>query len=56
MMSVKLSHMAILNIKSSSYHSITSIINKSEAKIVIQNIDLTRKCGALQGIINYYSI
>ena len=37
------SNVAILNIKSSDYHCIISLISKSEAINLIQNVDLTKK-------------
>ena len=37
------SNVAILNIKSSDYHCIISLISKSEAINLIQNVDLTEK-------------
>ena len=47
MMSMNLSDTAMLNIKSSDYRSITSLINKNEAKNLMQNVDLTEKSGTL---------
>ena len=45
MISMSLSDIAILNIKSSDYSHIISRISKSEAINLIQNIDLTEKIG-----------
>ena len=42
-MSINLSDIAILNIKCSAYHSIISLISKTEAINVLQNADLTEK-------------
>ena len=42
-MSINLSDIAILNIKYSAYHSIISLISKTEAINVLQNADLTEK-------------
>ena len=47
MMSMNLSDIAILNTKSVSYCCIISGIIKSEAINLLQNIDLTNKCGTL---------
>ena len=47
MMSVSLSDIAILNINGSDYCCIISLISKNEAINVLQNTDLTEKCGAL---------
>ena len=46
MMSVNLSGIAILNIKSSDYCCIISLICKIEAIHLLQNTDLTEKSGA----------
>ena len=46
-MSVNLSDIAILNIKSSDYCYIISLINKNEAMNLVQNADLTGKSGTL---------
>ena len=43
MMSLNLSDIAILNIKGSNYHCITSGIRKSEPINLMQNTDLTEK-------------
>ena len=43
MISVNLSDIAILNIKGSNYHCITSGIRKSEPINLMQNTDLTEK-------------
>ena len=47
MMSVNLSDIAILNIKSSDCRCIISLISKNEAINLMQNADLTEKSGAL---------
>ena len=47
MMSMQLSNIAVLNILGADYHCIISKISKSEAKGLIQNIDLTEKSGTL---------
>ena len=47
MMSMNLSNIAILNIKSSDYCFITSLISKNEAIILMQNADLTEKSRTL---------
>ena len=47
MMCIILSDIAILNIKSSDYHYITSLISKNEAINLLQNADLTTKNGTL---------
>ena len=47
MMSINLSDITILNIKSSDYCSIISLISKNEAIKLLQNADLTEKCGIL---------
>ena len=46
-MSVKLSNIAILNIKCSDYRCINSLISNNEAMNLMQNADLTEKGGAL---------
>ena len=56
MMSMNLSDIAILNIKSADYRCIISGISKSEAINLMQNTDLTKKCGTLQNIKTYYHI
>ena len=43
MMSVNIRNIAILNIKGSDYHCITSLISKNEARNVIQNIEKKKK-------------
>ena len=45
MMSMSLSDIAILSIKSADYCCIISGISKSEAINLMQNTDLTEKCG-----------
>ena len=45
MMPMRLSNIAILNIKGSDYCSIISGISKSEAIKLLQNIDFTEKSG-----------
>ena len=47
MMSMKLSDIAILSIKSTGYCCIISKISKSEAIKLMQNVDLTEKSGTL---------
>ena len=47
MMSMNLSNVAILNIKSTDYRCIISGISKSEAINLMQNIDLTEKSRTL---------
>ena len=47
MMSISLSGIAILGIKSADYRCIISRISKSEAINIMQNIDLTQKSGTL---------
>ena len=46
-MSMKISDIAILNIKGADYRCIISGISKSEAINLMQNIDLTEKSGTL---------
>ena len=46
-MSMNLSDIAILNIKSADYRCIISGIRKSKAINLMQNIDLTKKSGTL---------
>ena len=48
MMSVKLSEIAILKIKSSDYRCIISLISKNEAIKLLQNADLTEKSGTFK--------
>ena len=43
MMSMNLSHIAILNIKGSDYRCIISLISKNEAINYMQNADLTKE-------------
>ena len=47
MMSINLSDIVLLSIKSSDYHCIISLISKNEAINLIRNADLTEKIGAL---------
>ena len=47
MMSIKLSDIAILNIKGSDYCCIISLISKNEAIKLLQNANLTEKSGTL---------
>ena len=47
MMSINLSNIAILNIKGSDYHSITSLISKNKAIDLLQYADLTKKSRTL---------
>ena len=47
MMSMKLSDLAVLNIKGSDYCSIISLICKSEAINLMQHADSTKKIGKL---------
>ena len=47
MISMNLSNIAILDIKGSDYCCIISLISKSDAINLIQNADLTKKCGTL---------
>ena len=47
MMSVNLSDIAILNIKSSDCHCVISLICKNKAINLLQNADLTEKVGTL---------
>ena len=47
MMSIKLSDIAIINIKSFNYRCVISGISKSEAIKLLQNIDLAEKSGTL---------
>ena len=46
-MSIKLSYIAILNINSSDYRCIISLISKNEAIKLLQNADLNEKTGTL---------
>ena len=47
MISIKLSNIAILNIKGSNYDCIISLISKNEAIKLLKNADLTKKSGTL---------
>ena len=47
MMSMNLSNIAILKIKNVDYRCIATGISKREAIKLLQNIDLTEKCGKL---------
>ena len=47
MMSMKLSDIAILNIKGSDYRYVINLISKNEAINLMQNDDLTEKRGTL---------
>ena len=47
MIQMKLSNIAILNIKSSDYRCIISLITKKEVINLIKNTDLTEKTGTL---------
>ena len=47
MMSINLSDIAILNIKSSDYCRIISLISKNQTINLLQNADLTKKSGTL---------
>ena len=47
MLSMKLSNIAILNIKGSGYLCIISLIRKNEAINFVQNAGLTKKSGTL---------
>ena len=53
-MSVNLSDIAILNIKSYDYRCIISGISKNEAINLIRNPDLTEKSGTLSTIKIYF--
>ena len=53
MMSMKLSDIAILNIKGSDHCCTISRISKSEAIKLFQNIDLTEKVGHYKKMENY---
>ena len=46
-MSINLSDIAILNIKGSDYHCIISLTSKNDAINLLQNADLSEKCGTL---------
>ena len=47
MISINLSHIAVLNIKGSNYRRIISGISKSEVINLMQNIKFNEKSGAL---------
>ena len=47
MMSINLSDIAILNIESSDYRCIISLISKNDAINLMQNANLTEKSGTL---------
>ena len=47
MISMNLSNITVLDIKSSDYYCIISRINKNEALSLMQNVDLTEKSGTL---------
>ena len=47
MISMNLSDIAVLIINSADYHCIVTGISKSEAMILMQNIDLSEKSGTL---------
>ena len=47
MMSMNLSNIAIFNIKGSDYRCIISLISKTEAINLMQNVNLTEKNGTL---------
>ena len=53
-MSVNLSNIAILNIKSSDCRCTISLISKNEAIILMQNVDLSKKSRILQNIDNLF--
>ena len=55
-MSTNLSDIAILNIKVADYHSVISGISNNEAINIMQNIDLTEKCGILQNTKIYFHV
>ena len=56
MMSMKLSNISILNIKSADYRCIISGISKRETINLMQNINLTEKSRTLSKIKIYYHI
>ena len=47
MMSINVSDIAVLSIKSADYHCIINGISKSEVINLMQNVDLTEKSGTL---------
>ena len=53
---MKLSDIAILNIKSADYRCIIGGIRKTQAINLMQNADLTEKTGTLQNIKIYYHV
>ena len=55
MMSIKLSDIAIINIKRSDYSCIVSLISKTEAIKFKQNADLTGKYWNIKEVENYKS-
>ena len=56
MMPMNIRDIAILNIKSSDYCCIISLISKNEAMNLIQNTDLREKSRTLQSIKIYYQM
>ena len=56
MMLMNLSDIANLNINSADYHCIISGIRKSDPINLMQNIDLTEKCGTLYNMKIYYHL
>ena len=56
MISLNLSDIAILNIKSADYRCIISRISKNEVIKLMQNADLTEKSKTLQNTKNYYHV
>ena len=56
MMSIYLSTIAILNIKSSDYCCIISLISKNEAINLMQNADLTKKKGNIIKKVENYKL
>ena len=56
MMSVNLCDIAILNIKGSDYLCIISLISKTEAIKLLQNVNLTVKSGTLKDTKIYFRI
>ena len=48
MMSINLINIAILRIESADYRCLISVISKSEAIILMENADLTKKSGTLK--------
>ena len=49
MMSKNLNNNAILNIKRSDYRCIIHLISKNEVMNLLQNADLTKKIGTIEG-------